>query len=378
VKKGEWHHLCRECNNVRLHPPVTVETKEPDPQPSEPIVLFERDPSAPISLDVEHRQAIIILHKAQHTIEDIAHRIPCDLRTVKHWIARYDIAQSLQDLSRSGRPHITDENTNINIAVTARVEKFVTPKKIKRNLDLDTSTRTVRRRLDDAGLYGRVSRKEYPFDPDHIRKRLSFANGYMNWTEEQWATVIYSDECHIELGDHGQVWVQRPVGAAFDYEYMSHKMAHPPRVSVWACFCQSGIGGIEIFTENLDAKLMKDILNKHLIQSAKRLFDKGHWWFLQDNDPKHKSNLVKNWIHNKGVQCLDFPPYSPDLNPIENLWHNLKQRVESHNAQNIDDLQQHIQTEWDATDAYLLANLSNSMRDRCKAVVKAKGHLTDY
>ena len=43
--------------------------------------------------------------------------------------------------------------------------------------------------------------------------------------------------------------------------------------------------------------------------------ESGEWWLLQDNDPKHKSKEVQTWLHNHGVSVLDFPPYSPDLNP---------------------------------------------------------------
>lgn len=43
---------------------------------------------------------------------------------------------------------------------------------------------------------------------------------------------MLSDETHIELGENRQVWVQRPIGKAFDDEYMSYKVPHPQRVSV--------------------------------------------------------------------------------------------------------------------------------------------------
>ena len=109
--KGERHGLCRACNTARLHQSTITETKEPESQPPQPVVLFDRDASAPISLNIEQRNAIIILHKAQHTIDDIAHRIPCDRRTVQHWISRYDVKGTVEDLPRSGRPHTTDENT---------------------------------------------------------------------------------------------------------------------------------------------------------------------------------------------------------------------------------------------------------------------------
>ena len=123
---------------------------------------------------------------------------------------------------------------------------------------------------------------------------------------------------------------------------MSHKVPHPQRVSVWGCFSRSGLGDIAICTDNLDSIMMRNILRSHLLQSARRLFPSGNWWFLQDNDPKHRSDIVQQWLFRNGVQCIDFPPYSPDLNPIENLWNDMKRQVEEHNAQNIEELKQHL------------------------------------
>src|SRR5271163_4088598 len=42
------------------------------------------------------------------------------------------------------------------------------------------------------------------------------------------------------------------------------------------------------------------------------------WWLLQDNAPSHKARIVQDWLFNHGVKLLDFPPYSPDLNALEN------------------------------------------------------------
>ena len=138
------------------------------------------------------------------------------------------------------------------------------------------------------------------------------------------------------------------------------------------------MGEIEIFTDILDGPRLKAILQAHLLPSANRLFSAVAWWFQQDNDPKHTSRIVQRWLFTQGVQCIDFPPYSPDLNPIENLWNDLKRRIEKRNAIDIEELAKHLREEWEATDKTFLSVLSHSMRKRCKAVVQNKGHKTPY
>ena len=48
---------------------------------------------------------------------------------------------------------------------------------------------------------------------------------------------------------------------------------------------------------------------------------------MQDNDPKHSSNITKEWLQNKSVNWWKTPAESPELNPIENLWYELKEYV---------------------------------------------------
>ncbi|ORD97419.1 TCB2 [Hepatospora eriocheir] len=44
----------------------------------------------------------------------------------------------------------------------------------------------------------------------------------------------------------------------------------------------------------------------------------------QDNDPKHTSNVVKDWLDEKNIDVLPWPPQSPDMNPIEHIWAYMK------------------------------------------------------
>lgn len=49
--------------------------------------------------------------------------------------------------------------------------------------------------------------------------------------------------------------------------------------------------------------------------------------FMQDNAPIHTAQIVKNWLQEEDIRLLDWPPYSPDLNPMENLWGPLKRGI---------------------------------------------------
>jgi transposase len=336
--------------------------------------------SSPLTrLTPMHRSAIVTLRYDNQPVSTIATKVGTTEKTVRHWIDRWDENGHVEDEQRSGRPQLLSEAEKTSIAVSALVTKFTTPKEIRRTLDLSAvSPRTVRRALDEAGIFGRIARFSPPLTAEHQRKRMSFAQGYGGWTEQKWDTVLWSDETSIRLGPSGQVWVQRGENEEWDPAHVMHKEKHAAKVHMWGCFSGTGMGGCFLFTQNLEKVLMKKILATHLLPSARRLFPNSHWWFQQDNDPKHKSHLVQNWIKSKGIDVLEWPPYSPDLNPIENLWSDLKRRVEKRNPKTVEKLTQFLKEEWKATDPELISKLVHSMPRRCAAVVQKAGWMTGY
>ena len=98
----------------------------------------------------------------------------------------------------------------------------------------------------------------------------------------------------------------------------------------------------------------------------------------QDNAPAHKSRKTQLWFVNAGFDVLPWPAQSPDLNPIENLWGYLKQKVDAREVHGLDGLWKAVQEEWAAIPGEFLEKLADSMPQRIQAVIKSKGGATRY
>jgi transposase len=378
---ADKHHLCSDCNHRRRYESTPVPSSSTSSL-SPPISLFNREPSSSHHLTEVERAAAVTLRRLGETQQEVADQLGTTRQAVARWENRYEEIGQVHEGERSGRPRETTELDDEVLVAAAVIQPFTTPRQLKRKLNVDVSPRTIDRRLIEAGLPGRVAVHAKDFTDEDIRKRLSFAQGYKDWTEEQWERVVFSDEKKfLGKGFSGRVWVRRPPGEALNPEYYVDKKPHPVKVNMWGCFSGHGLGYSYLFNESLDAKLLKHILSTHLLSSAQLHFQQHppeQWWFLQDNDPKHSSREIRSWLHNNGVSCLDFPPYSPDLNPMENLWNDIARRVEQREAETMEQLQDVVAEEWAATSTDLLAKLAHSMPKRCKAVIDAQGGHTHY
>ena len=102
--------------------------------------------------------------------------------------------------------------------------------------------------------------------------------------------------------------------------------------------------------------------------------------FQQDHAPIHASYFMRGWFDASGLLALEWPPRSPDLNPIENLWGWMARRVYGGGRQRKDreELLESIMKCWSEIDQNRLEALARSMKKRCLSVIKAKGGRADY
>jgi hypothetical protein len=210
--------------------------------------------------------------------------------------------------------------------------------------------------------------------------RLEWAKKYVNWNIEQWNNVLWSDESPFLLRYAGRTRVWRLPNERYKDFCLKGTVKHDLKINVWGCFTASGVGDLHLIEGNMDHKQYKQILMHHMVPSISRLFpDPQNCIFQQDNDPKHTAKVVQNWIHNtRNIQVLPWPSQSPDLNPIENLWAILDKKLKNRQCRNKEDLLQCLQDAWDALSPDIITNLVASMPNRCREIIKSKGHPIKY
>lgn len=149
-------------------------------------------------------------------------------------------------------------------------------------------------------------------------KRVVWAREHIN---DDFPDVVWSDETTVQLETHRR-FCCRKKGQKPRYK---PRPKHPIKLHVWAGISCEGATKLCIFEGIMNAELYVEILDQCLVPFLQQKYPSGHR-FMQDNDPKHTSRLAQAFFERKGINWWRTPPESPDANPIENLWHELKVR----------------------------------------------------
>jgi transposase len=288
---------------------------------------------------------------------------------------------------KGGRPSklsLTDQRRIVNQITTGKLDNAVQATNyINTIIQKPVCPQTVRNALKRNHLKAVVKAKKPLLKARHRQRRLEFALYHQNWTIEDWKRVIWSDETKINrIGSDGKQYVWKKKG-----EPISDRTTLPTvkygggNMMVWGCMGWNGVGMLTEVEGRMDAKQYVEIMDQHLPQSMEDLgipLEKAI--FQQDNDPKHTSKLAQTWLKDHGIQVMDWPAQSPDLNPIEHLWEHLKRQLNRHpdSPQGVWELWERVEAEWCEIKAEECQKLIESMPRRIEAVIKAKGGHTKY
>ncbi len=291
--------------------------------------------------------------------------------------------QELGDLNRkpgSGRKRKTSEKEDRRIVREIKKDPLLSGADVRRTLNLENiSERTVRRRITESGeFYSRWQTPKPLISEKNRLLRLEWAKKHENWTLEQWGKVFWTDESPFTLRNHTKRrgWARR--GKRLTSAHILPTVKHDRKIQVWGGFCAEGVGTIYRIPGILDKNGYKLILENKLKPSLVKFFPNGDGVFQQDNDPKHTAKINQQWVSENINEVMKWPPQSPDLNPIENLWALVDEECRDRKPKNEEELFKIIETTWYNMSEEILYNLVESMPRRVEAVFANNGWATEY
>jgi transposase len=176
------------------------------------------------------------------------------------------------------------------------------------------SHETVHLKLKQAGWKAVVKKKHPRLTRTHKREQLDFAISHQEWTLEDWKRVIWSDETKINcIGSDGQKWLWNKANEGLSDQLVQGTQKHGGgSMMMWGCMSWKGIGWACKIDGKMDAELYCDILEDELQGSLEEFGKQAKDVIFQhDNDPKHTSNLAKNWLKDHGFDVMLCALLSP-------------------------------------------------------------------
>jgi len=209
-------------------------------------------------------------------------------------------------------------------------------------------------------------------------RRLKFARDHRNWGYREWSSVVFTDECAFKLiNTTNRIFVRRRADEAYQPNTIQPSDSYSKTVMIWGAISVDGVGPLVRINETVDSNVYISILRHWLRRYYPGLYG-GGLIFQQDNAPAHRTSAVDEWFEGYGIEVLDWPTKSPDLNIIEGIWSHLKYKFRGRIFRDEDELWRELQKFWRQVGDRFIQNYYRSLPNRMRALIKAKGGYIKY
>jgi transposase len=321
----------------------------------------------------EAKNHIINLHIRKYTINSISDIYQVSKRTIQRIIKRHKTTNNVERIKGSGRKanqfkmnltkKIIENDNNLSVNDVSRI--------LLDQHNIKYSKSAVYKCLKKSNFVNKIPILKPLLTEEHINCRENWAIFYQNYN---WDNVIWSDECNISIQSNkkSKIWINKNKKVP-----IKRVVKYPINIHIWGCILKNNKLIISIYEKTMSSSKYIDVLKENLLPLINSKNDRK-LLFQQDNAPCHTSFSTINFFSENKIEVMYWPPNSPDLNPIENLWNLLKKRIGKIIVKNKDELINAIKTEADKIDVIVINKLIDSMDNRIEQLFNKSFDSIDY
>jgi transposase len=320
----------------------------------------------------EERVHIAILKTAGKSLNQIAHAIGRSKKLVMNCVRR---GCENSPEKKGGRPKKLSNRERRSI-VRLGSNNDISARRIKDELDLEVSPRTVRNVLHENPNLKRMKMKQRPRLSDAQKAaRLNWCRDHMQWSD-QWSSVLFSDERKFNLdGPDGYSFYWHDIRK--EERIFSKRNFGGGSLMVWLGLSKTMKSQLYVVEKSLNSEAYQFVLETVMLPVYNQMVDSvgANAIFQQDKATCHGSHSTMQWLQEHHVVTLDWPANSPDLNIMENIWSIISREVYRGSGlfDKVEDLRDAIRVAWAGLAQDIINALFDSIPNRIFRAIQAHG-----
>lgn len=241
---------------------------------------------------------------------------------------------------------------------------------------------TVRNRLHARNLRARRRVTHPRLSRQQRGERNRWAIEHRNWNLQRWGSCMFTDESRFRLyHSDGRVLVWREQGMRYNERFMSPTtLFGGGSVCVWGGICFNGRTELVVLINaTMTAARYRDmVIEPIIVPFAAAIGD--NFILIDDNARPHRARIVNDRIEHHGIERMDWPACSPDMNCIEHVWSEMSRRFNQlqQPPQTLQQLAIVLEDIWQNIPQQFINNLIVTMPNRVRALRRARGGPTRY
>ena len=273
----------------------------------------------------DRAEILLTLQDKQLTALQLALKFGVSARAIYNVKKTWDEERRVTPAKRPGfKPKVKAEKTQ-ELVKYANSHPYATLAELKDKFDLPYQLLNISMILKKHGLRCFVAKKKHPLTKKAKDARIKFVKDNEKLDCDK---VVFTDEKTVQNFFNGRARVRRLRGQVWlDRNALKVDQTRSCNVYLWG-FISKEQCGVYLVPNKFKSQHYKEMLEGTFFPEIKQI--KPDFIFMQDNASIHKAELVMNYLKEESVNLLKWPPRSPDLNPIENIWAEMQRLVNSH------------------------------------------------